>query len=288
MRFLAILLGLSLTTAGTVAAQQARIGVYNSPSFYACSFVPDLNIISTAYVVVRNTVPFQTIRFSAPVPNCNGIVWLGDTYWGDIVVPPAPGDSQTGAEVTFVSCTSSPQIVMAIQYMAMSASDPCVWVAEPHSADASGWIEMIDCEGYPAKGASTYVGNCTLIGEYLMIAGYRPTPVDGATGVPVNVLLDFVGPGNLLYFADHPLDVPIPGHSHWDDVIFYDGQGSIPTPFNPGTLSPNTTYYWQIVNDCGPCVHGDSAAGDMWSFTTGAAVATESSTWGQIKSLFRE
>jgi hypothetical protein len=55
-------------------------------------------------------------------------------------------------------------------------------------------------------------------------------------------------------------------------------------PHPVGPLSPGTTYYWKIfslVSDYG------YSEGPVWTFTTGGAVATRTTTWGSIKALYR-
>lgn len=92
----------------------------------------------------------------------------------------------------------------------------------------------------------------------------NPSPANGATGVPPDVVLSWTG-------GD-----PDPGDTVTYDVYF--GIISPPplvasnrtaTSYDPpGTLSLNTRYHWQIIARDS---HGASTAGPEWSFTTLAA-----------------
>ncbi len=86
-------------------------------------------------------------------------------------------------------------------------------------------------------------------------------PPDGATGVPLNTTLSWSA-----YDPD-------------GDVLTYDiyfgttgepplvQSGYTLNSYNPGELSPNTTYYWKIVAKDGK---GATTEGPVWSFTTTA------------------
>jgi hypothetical protein len=82
----------------------------------------------------------------------------------------------------------------------------------------------------------------------------NPSPADGATGIATNVILDWDDcPGASSYDVYFGTTSPPPSVGN-ETISSYD----------PGTLSPNTTYYWQVVaeNLCG------ETAGPVWSFTT--------------------
>jgi hypothetical protein len=88
----------------------------------------------------------------------------------------------------------------------------------------------------------------------------NPHPADGATGVPIDVVLSW-DPG---YGAT----------SH--DVYFGTSSppaftgNQTPSSYNPGTLEPDTTYVWQI-DEVVPTMEGPPIIheGDVWDFTTG-------------------
>ncbi|MHC4509688.1 MAG: hypothetical protein ACYTAO_12125, partial [Planctomycetota bacterium] len=94
------------------------------------------------------------------------------------------------------------------------------------------------------------------IGTVAATVAGNPHPADGATGVPINVVLSWK-PGD--YAVSH-------------DVYF--GTSSPPafignlaaSSYDPGPLEPGITYYWQ-VNEVE--ADGTKHTGDLWSFTTG-------------------
>jgi hypothetical protein len=57
------------------------------------------------------------------------------------------------------------------------------------------------------------------------------------------------------------------------------GASAATNSFNPGVLLPSTTYYWEVVSKNGL---GDPTTGDIWSFTTAAAVSPEPVTLSVI------
>jgi hypothetical protein len=90
----------------------------------------------------------------------------------------------------------------------------------------------------------------------------NPAPADNAIDVSINIEISWVG-----------------GDSNPGDTVTYDvmfGTTSPPitqlrddttaTSFNPGLLTNNTTYYWQVTATDN---HGASTAGEEWKFTTG-------------------
>lgn len=155
-------------------------------------------------------------------------------------------------------------------------------------------IELTDCDGYAMTGADhigSYIDPCEL--RYL-IAGYRPFPADGATDVPLNVTPSWMGPGNLVWLADHPitsyLDTDL---MCWPDNWLSDENGAVPAAScnQPLSLAPNTTYYW-VIGNANPNACEDCevlAVSKMYSFTTAdGPLLTEPSTWGYVKSLYRK
>jgi hypothetical protein len=96
-----------------------------------------------------------------------------------------------------------------------------------------------------------------------------PTPVNGATNTPLTQQLSWPAvsgaTGYDVYF----------GTTNPANTLVSSNQAG--TTYNPGTLNPNTTYYWRIV----PRNSNGSATGcSTWSFTTGLAGCL-TATYGQ-------
>ena len=134
-------------------------------------------------------------------------------------------------------------------------------------------IEMTDCDGYALRA----VQECDLA---QLTAPYRPNPPDGAVDVPTNQLLNYVGSANHVVIGTDP-DLENPTQ------ICFAGDFLCDLPLNPGSLAPNTTYYWQASHFC-ICGQVYPAHSEVFSFTTGDfPIATESATWGRVKALYR-
>lgn len=254
------------------SAQQARIDI-TIDGVQACDFSRAAGA-GTATVRVINSFPFQTIRFKAPTP-C-GLVFLSDTFPFLSI-----GDSQTGVSITMPLCTNAPVDVMQINFFATSPVLGCTWDVFPVDGDAD--ILLADCDGYAMKGGSARSVYCGDVNAY--IAPYRPNPPDGATDVPTNTLLSFIGSANVIGLTERG-----PAYAY-DDVACSTAFGTLcDNPFDPGMLKPNTTYYWATIYWCaGTCPEGEGAVSDVWSFTTGdAPVAAEPTTWGKVKALYRD
>jgi hypothetical protein len=261
-------------------AQQARLDIFVEldplTTVQACDFDfpgPGGTFVGTATVRVISAFPFQTVRFKAPIP-------CGMTVIGSSSAFAMAGSPETGVTITTGACTGAPVDVLTITFLAATTPvTDCTWDVAPADGDAA--ILLTDCDGYSMTGASARSIYCGDVNGF--IAPYRPYPADGATDVPPNPSLSFIGVANLLSFgtAAYPLTPTV------CDVPF----GTLcDNPFDPGMLAPNTTYYWYAVYSCvASCPHGEGAVSDFWSFTTGdLPVAVEETTWGRVKALSRD
>ena len=90
----------------------------------------------------------------------------------------------------------------------------------------------------------------------------NPSPADGATNQSLNVDLSWTGgdaDGDSVTY-----DVYFEANDATPDVLVSDDQSG--TTYDPGTLSPNTHYYWRIVAKDAP---GATTTGPVWDFVTG-------------------
>lgn len=276
---LALIIGVGVFYARDVEAQQANVFIRIDNAFHACQLPVSVGV-HTATVEVYGHA-FKTIRFQAVVPA--GTIFLGDASSGVGIT--IDGNSQTGVYVVVPDCaitypTGGPVGVLSITFFAPAALPSVTWEVQPFPGESD--IGLADCDDFPMKGTGEYSIYCD---PNFMIGPYKPNPPDGAVDVPLDPLLSFIGPANLLYLGLDP---------QFDDndvacSIFVFPPDPCLFPFDPGTLLPNTTYYWLAMNVCQGCEHGDFASGDVWSFTTGdGTLSTQQSTWGYVKALYRD
>ena len=274
---MAAFVSIAATTAAADGAL-AFVGVYPDETIATCQHSGGASTVSVAYVILTNSIPLQEISFSAPIPDCLGgsgaFVFETSTF-------ATTGNSQTGITIDLGECTTSPVTLLTIYYSGASA-ECCPWVVLPHGG--APWpmeFEFIDCDGGVRPGASAvngplYTGECCR--TFDVLAPYEPYPADGATGVSTEVDLEWLLPdlrcGEWIYFDVIPAPWEIVPN---DDFDYY-------TTYDPGTLQPNTTYYWKVYMQCDM---DTGARSPLWSFTTGdGPVAVESSTWGRVKALY--
>ena len=95
----------------------------------------------------------------------------------------------------------------------------------------------------------------------------NPSPPDGATNQSLDVDLSWSGgdpDGDSVTY-----DVYFEAGDSTPDVLVSDDQSG--TSYDPGTLDPDTHYYWQIV---ARDEHGATTAGPVWDFATEEPLAT--------------
>ncbi len=287
-RVVRILFALALATFGLFTArdalaQQGYLYIKIDDQFpYACQTSISTPFIHTAHVWVEAAYPLTAVRFRAVVP-------AGATFLGDSPVLGAitSGNSQTGVEIVF-PCNSNPSRyeIMQILFLTTGPLPTFTWEVLPRSGESA--IGLTDCDGFVMKGSGQFSTYCD---TGFILGPYKPYPADGATDVPVNVLLSFTGGANDVGLADHLIQWPTEGNIfHCGAPYPYPGYTPCTTlPLDPGPLLANTTYYWKAVYWCYGCSHGENGAGDVWSFTTGdTPLSASKTTWGQIKAMYRE
>jgi hypothetical protein len=203
----------------------------------------------------------------------------------------AVGDPfQGGVSIAFESCQSGsywdPILLYTIQVANVSDTndyDLSIGPRDPPSDSRFGCASLAGCDD-----EFTRVCAPSSFPFFLNASGARvhppraPEPADGATGVRTDATLAwaeqtgrcacFLGHWNhVVYFGIEP-DPPLVNDNH------------IPFQYSPGSLAPNTRYYWRVVFGDSYC---GSASGPVWSFTTGPTVAAQPLRWTAVKQIFR-
>lgn len=263
--FLTIVLALSVPSISR--SQNATIGLYRLNGSPACPMSPGESALLLVKLV-HTAGPVKTMYFTL-VPSCPGATISGSL----------------GANVTFAPCATDGQVIAFLNVTAPTTCGGWGFYFDVRGPDGEYSIPMTDCDGYPMTASDAFVSidgpPCDDMSS--LIAPYRPTPANGATGVSVNTLLSYVGPANKIRFSNVPLT-----NSNYEQVLC-GPPASCLQPINPGTLAPNTTYYWAALNET-PFLSGSIAASSgTFSFTTGdAPLATEAATWGHVKAMYRD
>ncbi|HXV13201.1 MAG TPA: Ig-like domain-containing protein [Candidatus Krumholzibacteria bacterium] len=275
-----------------------RIGVYLDPTGDLsswCNTIPSFQI----YVVFHGDPTqygggeYKQVRFAVSPPPCASVVadaWV--LGLGNV----DPSVLLSGVTVPLGSCRSDEAVVARIAVLALGPhTECCALRVVPDSGAPSGMIEFTRCDDEIVRlFEGTVAGNLGDPGQPCTPGTWtlpsNPYPPDGATGVA--------------------LDTDVAAIVHWPPMVlgcpalygemirvFF---GTDPNPpeigaellatvaFNPGPLQSNTKYYWKIVyiNTLGS---GSQLPGEpaVWSFTTTETVATQSSTWGAVKAMYR-
>ena len=273
-RYFGVLLAFAIVLPVSARAQSARIGIsVDNPAQSSCnvSLIPGIHSLT---IRLEGTVaPVKTARFKI-VSSCP-VAFYG-----------TPANEEY--DLTFPACLNAGDEIENFGIEVFGATQVCDIKVVPVSGASD--IELTDCDGYPMWGAWASDEDLGCPDYSGLLAPYRPDPPDGATDVPTNALLSYVGPANLVVLATSSTPDPDSG----DDVIctshiYPPGEPPCTLPLDPGPLAPKTTYYWRALNVCFGCEHGDAAASALFSFTTGdGPVATKPASWGRVKATYRE
>jgi hypothetical protein len=258
------------------------ISVYET-SNHGVPLLHDPGGLITLDIVVDSWQPdMTTVSFLLDIPDCPELALVDVSYGSNLHL----GSIETGVTVTFVGCKPLPHLVATLTFLSTGVSECCYFEIEPHPESTTGEVEGWDCSsnkvllGTPAF-AIAPAGSGNICGAPTVPA--NPSPPDGAVDQPLDVTLNWetsapLGSGlcifyQWLYLGTDP-----------DPPIITPGDGTWP-PHEIGPLQPSTTYYWKIR--AYDCFWDEGTTGPIWQFTTADPVATETSTWGRIKALYR-
>ncbi len=262
----------------------AYFDIYESNQIYFCQLPFNPGIVSLTVVV--NAVPFQKVRLTLPDPPLGlvfGATWEGTTT----------GDRFTGLEIDMGSCVGPGVVALGTLTALVNTGDtaPCTdW-------SVGAGCEVQDCSGdwRPAIPVPHQVGTgyCECLCWqccYWALAPYDLYPLNGATAVPLDVVLSWNGTPE--EFIDPPpyggCSVSIGTSPDCTSGTSYPVSCSL-DQFAPDFLVPNTTYYWRVSWSTPPSGCSDLNGGysPLYSFTTRGPNATEQKTWGYVKSMYR-
>ena len=237
------------------------------------------------FIVQIRAIPFQKVKLTLSDPPIG-------TITGEHWYFPHTGDRANGVELNVGACmTPNAAVKLGEIYLTVDYN-----VVSPYACSFwnQGTAQIQNCTGrwLPAGYKGQFLGGLAAYGcpcESCWQCSYSTQfynlyPPDGATNVPLDAKLSW-----------EPARSGLPGCSLYitRDPSCATGQDITPTPpqcgfFDPGPLSPNTTYYWRpywYVNDG----WGSGATTAMHSFKTVAdPLAAESSTWGHVKAMYRD
>lgn len=253
-----VIAGIALSTAPVkVCAQSVNLAIVGANNLPTCNVSIPSGIVFLNVKVIAAAGPVCAISFRIE-SDCPALI-TSTTY---NLNPPCV---TSGSIATIIVVNAGLPITCHVRIL------PLVGEARIVAADNEGYPMIAEAQCEP----------------FNYVAPYRPYPPDGATNVPVNVKLSFVGTANQVGLG--------PADSGAFPAICYEGPyppaeglSNCGLPIDPGVLLPNTTYKWVAYNHCYPCLpDAAGAVSQVFTFTTGAPVATEGATWGHVKAMYR-
>lgn len=222
----------------------------------------------TVFVLLRYAQGAAGVIFTAPVPPASGLTHISDSSTYLMI-----GNLATGLAVGFGTCKTGTTILVAtLQFVRTSPGEACtVYLPQPGATYS-------DCQfaDMPLNFTDGVVLNSN--GQCNPVPFRNPSPLDGATDVPLTADLNWDDP---YYVCNAPLRSTATGTVYFGTTTNPPYNESATATHSVGPLAPGTTYYWKVYGDY-PYIFSP-----LWSFTTTNSVAVTPSTWGSIKALYR-
>ena len=239
-------------------------------------------------------VPFQRARFTLPDPPIGTVA--GET-WGVSYT----GDRVNGLEVDMGGCTDAGWVTIGYMYILVQPEETILCTpwnpgSECEVQDCDGvWLPAVAPDFYTVEDIS-HTNQCLECFQQCFAEGPLPAydlyPPDGATAVPVDVVLTWVGQVDsdpLPYPQDFTGCRVTVGTEPDLSGVTQGGEGYC-NSFAP-VLQPNTTYYWSAgwydnTTWCGNIPWAGYSR--VYSFTTEGPSPVTPTTWGRVKALYRD
>jgi hypothetical protein len=221
----------------------------------------------TPSVLAPGTTYYWRIDEVSGSGTTTGDVWKFTTVPG-LPTSPSPSQYMSGVAIhPTLSWTSNPAVLSHDVYFGTASPGVFQGNQTATTFDPGTLLPNVTYywridEVYSTGTIAGPVWSFTVANTKASIGGSQFSPPDGATRMPVGVLVLAWMPGVGAVSHDVYLDTVNP------PAAFQGNQTS--TSFAPpAPLTPNTTYYWRIDEKDGS---GGTTAGDVWSFTTGDPV----------------
>lgn len=278
---IAVATALAMLAAAPVTAQH-YVALESPGEPGSCEISPGTGLVTVDIVHYTGGLGVTAVQFAAPVPSClgAGAAWVADVWPYPLVI----GGTQTGAAISYGGCFTGPIHVGSIWISIPGTPEQCCHMqVVPDPSAPTGRIEAVDCAAtriFPVAGPGAVFnsGGASCAG---VDPPTDPVPADAETYVALDATLSWT-PGdvrNPCLVLAYPYGTLALG-THPDSLatVGYD----VDPPFDPGPLSPLTTYYWQVSY----AFLDSGAQSPVWSFTTRDAVPARATTWGRLKALY--
>ena len=251
--------------------------LWDIASPYPCSIdVPGGTYIFVNVVAITN--PIRSVTITVPDPPAGELI--GET-WNY----PHTGDRINGMTLN-LGCQQQGTIYLGtiVVFFPVHPGYDLPWQvgADSQVADCNFNSQLVEVLPSMINSPLQCFQHCTGLAPHSLY------PEDGATGVPLNGEVSWLG-GSDSHFDECSVRIYTSPDCSTVQVVTFpcDITGPI---IALGPLQPSTTYYWQVswFSTGGGCSRGGGGMSPIQSFTTQGALAAQPATWGRVKLMYRE